>query len=411
MENNSKNKISSKYGFQTPKTINKKTSLKKAKSSGNILTKSFEPFPSLKTPMNIRNTKNKEFNNTNSINVKKHLRILTDQNLNNKVNQIKINLSFKLSKEKNHLNTTIEKKNGVNSKEEKKIEKNSNKINESKLSASKSLNIIPLTLKKFSGSPKIFNNSGSPKILRKTNSLKSIKNKALENEINLKNGKEKNIINQNNMRSSLRNSPNSANPKSKSKSVEFLYLPHIILDPLDVLNNQIEIILQNYEDEIKNLNELNYSEYIQKLQIDYANELYLLYKDKGNKLLKIKNDYNKEMYNISYKDGKITEEELNKNTNIKIKEVEKIFNEKKEKLKNEFQTKIEDIKNSFNILEQIELNKNLILEMKNKLSKVFKDKSMINKKGINFSLKDYKNIMKQSDINISKLNNSNFHKK
>ena len=411
MENNSKNKISSKYGFQTPKTINKKTSLKKAKSSGNILKKSFEPFPSLKTPMNARKTKNKEFNNTNSINVKKHLRILTDQNLNNKVNQIKINLSFKLSKEKNHLNGNIENKNDVNNKKEIKIEKNSNKINESKLSASKSLNIIPITLKKFSGSPKIFNNSGSPKILRKTNSLKSIKNKALENEINLKNGKEKNIINQNNMRSSLRNSPNSANPKSKSKSVEFLYLPHIILDPLDVLNNQIEIILQNYEDEIKNLNELNYSEYIQKLQIDYANELYLLYKDKGNKLLKIKNDYNKEMYNISYKDGKITEEELNKNTNIKIKEVEKIFNEKKEKLKNEFQSKIEDIKNSFNILEQIELNKNLILEMKNKLSKVFKDKSMINKKGINFSLKDYKNIMKQSDINISKLNNSNFHKK
>ena len=411
MENNSKNKISSKYGFQTPKTINKKTSLKKAKSSGNILTKSFEPFPSLKTPMNTRNAKNKEFNNTNSINVKKHLRILTDQNLNNKVNQIKINLSFKLSKEKNHLNGNIENKNDVNNKKEIKIEKNSNKINESKLSASKSLNIIPLTLKKFSGSPKIFNNSGSPKILRKTNSLKSIKNKALENEINLKNGKEKNIINQNNMRSSLRNSPNLAKPKSKSKSVEFLYLPHIILDPLDVLNNQIEIILQNYEDEIKNLNELNYSEYIQKLQIDYANELYLLYKDKGNKLLKIKNDYNKEMYNISYKDGKITEEELNKNTNIKIKEVEKIFNEKKEKLKNEFQSKIEDIKNSFNILEQIELNKNLILEMKNKLSKVFKDKSMINKKGINFSLKDYKNIMKQSDINISKLNNSNFHKK
>ena len=361
--------------------------------------------------MNARNTKNKEFNNTNSINVKKHLRILTDQNLNNKVNQIKINLSFKLSKEKNHLNGNIENKNDVNNKKEIKIEKNSNKINESKLSASKSLNIIPLTLKKFSGSPKIFKNSGSPKILMKNNSLKSIKNKALENEINLKIGKEKNIINQNNMRRSLRNSPNSAKPKSKSKSVEFLYLPHIILDPLDVLNNQIEIILQNYEDEIKNLNELNYSEYIQKLQIDYANELYLLYQDKGNKLLKIKNDYNKEMYNISYKDGKITEEELNKNTNIKIKEVEKIFNEKKEKLKNEFQTKIEDIKNSFNILEQIELNKNLILEMKNKLSKVFKDKSMINKKGINFSLKDYKNIMKQSDINISKLNNSNFHKK
>ena len=30
--------------------------------------------------------------------------------------------------------------------------------------------------------------------------------------------------------------------------MEFLYLPHIILDPLDVLKNQIEIVLQKYEE-------------------------------------------------------------------------------------------------------------------------------------------------------------------
>ena len=84
---------------------------------------------------------------------------------------------------------------------------------------------------------------------------------------------------------------------------------------------------------------------------------------------------------------------------------------KKQKLKNEFNTKIENSKNSYNINEQIELNKRLILEMKNKFLKIFKDKNMLNKKGINFSLKDYKNIMKKSNIKTSKLRNSSFNKK
>ena len=147
------------------------------------------------------------------------------------------------------------------------------------------------------------------------------------------------------------------------------------------------------------------------MQTDYANKLYLLYQEKGNELIKIKDEYNKEMYNISYKDAKITEEELKKNIDIKMKEIEKLFNEKKQKLKNEFNTKIENIKNSFNINEQIELNKKLIFEIKNKFLKIFKDKNMLNKKGINFSLKDYKNIMKKSNIKTSKLRNSSFNKK
>ena len=159
--------------------------------------------------------------------------------------------------------------------------------------------------------------------------------------------------------------------------------------------------MQKYETQIKNLNELNSEENIHQLQTDYANKLYLLYQEKGNELVKIKDEYNKEMYNISYKDAKMTEEELKKNIDIKMKEIEKLFNEKKEKLKNEFNTKIENIKNSFNINEQIELNKKLIFEIKNKFLKIFKDKNMLNKKGINFSLKDYKNIMKKSNIKTS----------
>ena len=395
MENNSKNKISSKYGFQTPKLINKKTNLRKTKSSGNILAKNFEHFPTLKTPMNATRNKHKEFNIKNSIYQQKNSYNLTEQNLINKVKNIKINFSLKLSKENIKLKHNNKNKDDINNKET-----NEKKINKPKLNLSKSLNIIPLPVKKY---------SGSPKILSKNNSLKSITNKSLKNETNLK--REKEEINKTNIKNSARNSPNSARPKSKTKNFEFLYLPHIVLDPLDVLKNQIEIILQKFEKQIKNLNELNSEENIQQLQTDYANKLYLLYQEKGNELVKIKDEYNKEMYNISYKDAKMTEEELKKNIDIKMKEIEKLFNEKKQKLKNEFNTKIENIKNSFNINEQIELNKKLIFEIKNKFLKIFKDKNMLNKKGINFSLKDYKNIMKKSNIKTSKLRNSSFNKK
>ena len=196
--------------------------------------------------------------------------------------------------------------------------------------------------------------------------------------------------------------------------MEFLYLPHIILDPLDVLKNQIEIVLQKYEDKIKNLNELhekNIQTKIKSINEEYSNELYKLYQERGNELIQIKNNYNKEIYNLTYNNGTISEEELNNNKDTQIKEVEKKFKEKKVQLKMEFKIKIEEINNSFNINEQIDLNKKLILEMKNKFLKIFNDKNMINKKGINFSLRDYKNIIKESKNIDSKLRNSSFHNK
>ena len=123
------------------------------------------------------------------------------------------------------------------------------------------------------------------------------------------------------------------------------------------------------------------------------------------------NNYNKEIYNLLFNDGKDNEELIKKNKEIKIKEVEKIFQEKKEKIKIEFKNKIEEIKKTYDIMEQIELNKKLILEMKNKFLKVFNDKNMINKKGINFSLSDYKNNIRYSKNKIDKLKNKSFQKK
>ena len=49
--------------------------------------------------------------------------------------------------------------------------------------------------------------------------------------------------------------------------------------------------------------------------------------------------------------------------------------------------------------------------MKNKFLRIFNDKNMINKKGINFSLKDFKNSLKKSNIKAKKLRSSSFEKK
>ena len=238
----------------------------------------------------------------------------------------------------------------------------------------------------------------------------SYNNKIIRNDI--KYGKE--IIKKDNLNNSKKNL-NKSMHSSSSKKIEFLYLPHIVLDPLDVLKNQIEIILQKYEDKIKNLIETNKSKsvenMIQSAKKDYANKLFLLYQEKGKEIIKINNRYNKGIYNMIYNDEKITEDELNNNKEIQLKEIQKQFSEKKEILKKKKKNKINEINNSYNTMEQMKLNKKLITEMKNKFLKIFNDKNMINKKGINFSLKDYTNIIKNKNINVGKLRNSSFTKK
>jgi len=423
-KNDIKHKNSKKAGFQTPKMINKKISLKKNKSTGNILTKSSDSFSKLETPLSARNLKNKQHNYI------KHKDTLN--NMNNK----KILIKIKEEKSKNPL--TIAKNSLI--KNDKNIKEDKNKIINKQKLISKNLNIIPLPIKKNSetikNSNKIFikNIKSSPRLLnknqlftdkRENNQLKSktepknsnkdfIKDKEKINKNILKSKNEIGIIpiKRNNTQKII----NSASPSSRTKKFEFLYIPHIILDPLDVLNNQIEIILQKYEDKIKSLNQLNIENNIKNkiksANKEFANDLLQLYKEKVKELINIKNIYNKEIYNLTYNnDIKINEDEIKNRKEILVKEVVKNFQEKKEKLKSEYKNKIEDIKKSYDINEQIELNKKIIVEMKNKFLKIFNDKNMINKRGINFSLKDYKSSIKLSKIQMKNIRNSSYQKK
>ena len=380
-----------------------------------MMSQHIDPFSSIK-PFSEKGKKNKISNYKKNKNDESNHKIIT-----NKIKQIKDKFSPKITKE-NRVKTENNFYN--NEKSNNKLFLNSrNKLNKSKL-GSKSLNIIPLTLGKNSNSPKVSKENIEKKNL---NSMKLINNNIVYGKENKKVLKEKEIINKNILkpkkdidfipinRNDTRNNLNSARQQTRTKRIEFLYLPHIILDPLDVLNNQIEIILQKYEDKIKKFIETNKSKsvenMIQSAKKDYANKLFLLYQEKGKEIIKINNSYNKGIYNMIYNDEKITEDELNNNKEIQLKEIQKQFSEKKEILKIEFKNKINEINNSYNTFEQMKLNKKLIIEMKNKFIKIFNDKNMINKKGINFSLKDYTNIIKNQNINVGKLRNSSFTKK
>ena len=72
---------------------------------------------------------------------------------------------------------------------------------------------------------------------------------------------------------------------------------------------------------------------------------------------------------------------------------------------------MEEIKKTYDIEKQKTLNKELVDEIKKKFIKTFNDKKFMNKKGINFSLREYKNSMKNSKIKTNTLKDTSFIKK
>ena len=200
---------------------------------------------------------------------------------------------------------------------------------------------------------------------------------------------------------------------SKEEKREFLYIPHIVLDPLEVLKNQVEIILSQFENKIKNLNksnsENNKPNLIKKSHEEFIIKLNEIYEEKEKELIKVKHIYREKLNALSNNDNKDEEESQEENNKMEseklikerdniIGDIERKFLENKKNLKSENLNKAEQIKKLDNSQKQIELNKEFIEEIKKKLFKIFNDKKMINKRGINFSLKEYRNNIKNNKI-------------
>ena len=125
MKNEITNKIHSKNEFQTPKIINKKLSLRKTKSSSNIISKNSESLSLSKIPLSSRThikqksnyNKNKietnpNYSNNDKINEKKIFKRLIPINRNKN--------SFKISKKEN--DKIIKNKNKIRTRRHKEKE-------------------------------------------------------------------------------------------------------------------------------------------------------------------------------------------------------------------------------------------------------------------------------------------------
>ena len=337
-------------------------------------------------------------------------------------------------------NTYDEKKEERDMKEKKINLKLSNVIplNGRKSASPKNINHNQTFKKNFSerkNSPKTNKEKEPIKVERKENSIKVIKKDKTGMDKNLLTPKKKEIkksilnlenANEDSISSKKKNNLNSAKPTIKTKREEFLYIPHIVLDPFDVLKNQIEIILRQFNDRLKNLNNSTKGNCIQtlikKVHEEYASKLYEIYNIKEKELIKIKNLYGQELYKLSLKkddekeqeqeqDQEKNKEELIQKRDKEISEIEDKFILKKKELKDKFKNRIEEINKSNDVERQKALNKELVEEIKKKLIKIFNDKKFLNKKGINFSLRDYKNSMKNNKIKTDNLRETSFIKK
>ena len=220
------------------------------------------------------------------INRKKEDQLTNKQNIENKngkkIKDLKILNNKETIKNNQKVYNTIETESDI------KKGENNIQIKNSHLNIN-SFNIIPVPLEKLispknnnhinlSFNEKIKDTKLSPK-MKKTISYGKINTKEkekIETKLNEKGKKEENLtklskrdkekINKKiltprkidikeNRRNSINinnnNNFNSAKSNIKTKKQEFLYVPHIVLDPLDVLNNQIEIILSRFEEKNK----------------------------------------------------------------------------------------------------------------------------------------------------------------
>ena len=170
--------------------------------------------------------------------------------------------------------------------------------------------------------------------------------------------KEKESSNKKNNNSNKDGNIKKTNNKEKGnvEKIDPLYIPHIVEDPLDVLKNKVELILEKSNEDISNLcNDISVidiemeSSYA-KLHLDYADNLKNLYKEKESKLLEINNKYDFALYKMfktyGHENNKIYDDMM-KDKVEQILEVEQEFNAKKNKLKNDLNIKSEEVKKIF----------------------------------------------------------------
>lgn len=254
------------------------------------------------------------------------------------------------------------------------------------------------------------NSSLLSRINQEKEKLKSIKNNNFtqRNSINSINSIKININNNNNKK--LRTSTpgirdneenkDKTNKKEKENKIDPLYIPHIIKDPLDILKQKIEIILEQSNEEINNLSnkisliDIEMESAFAQEHENYSKNLETIYKEKETKLKETYKKYDFALYKMFKTYGEknnIIYDEMMKDKVEQILEIEQEFNNKKNKLKNNLNEKIEEVKKSYEKKRQEQeiFNKKYINDIKKKIYNLLYDK---NDGGVIQKNKNEKNI-------------------
>ena len=276
------------------------------------------------------------------------------------------------------------------------------------------------------------NSSLLSRINQEKEKLKSIKNNNFtqRNSINSINSIKININNNNNKK--LRTSTpgirdneenkDKTNKKEKENKIDPLYIPHIIKDPLDILKQKIEIILEQSNEDINNLSnkisliDIEMESAFAQEHENYSKNLETIYKEKETKLKETYKKYDFALYKMFKTYGEknnIIYDEMMKDKVEQILEIEQEFNNKKNKLKNNLNEKIEEVKKSYEKKRQEQeiFNKKYINDIKKKIYNLLYDKNDSdiiqknkNEKNISFNNKEEgnKKIIKTKSFFSSK---------
>jgi len=276
------------------------------------------------------------------------------------------------------------------------------------------------------------NSSLLSRINQEKEKLKSIKNNNFtqRNSINSINSIKININNNNNKK--LRTSTprirdneenkDKTNKKEKENKIDPLYIPHIIKDPLDILKQKIEIILEQSNEDINNLSnkisliDIEMESAFAQEHENYSKNLETIYKEKETKLKETYKKYDFALYKMFKTYGEknnIIYDEMMKDKVEQILEIEQEFNNKKNKLKNNLNEKIEEVKKSYEKKRQEQeiFNKKYINDIKKKIYNLLYDKNdndiiqkNKNEKNISFNNKEEgnKKIIKTKSFFSSK---------
>ena len=169
----------------------------------------------------------------------------------------------------------------------------------------------------------------------------------------------------------------SLNYKDENKK-DPLYIPHIVISPLDIFQQNIKLVIDVTSDEIDNICnsfstfDINMEKQIYQIYENYTKNLLELYRKKEQKLKDIYNKYNRSLYAIKKKNEDKNDLNFNEIINKKQKDIEEAkleFNLEKNLLKNELEININCIKDK----EKLELDNILDNKLTDKIKKKLYD--------------------------------------